>query len=274
MNYNSRCYPHPILGVVNNFIIDPNKENYKPSLIVSSDFRKIKLEVTFKLDNEELLKIVQKGMAEFCIQLYCKSTMFRQSYSTKRQNEVFEINASQLRDDVEVDFFVCASENIPNYTNKQFSPVYGKSSFDIEIGDFLAFGGSTIFFAHKSPEELKNISSFMNIDTANKDNVPMYNDYDGDKITIILSQEDYEKYQIIKKENLFVGTLHSSLVLPALAEAIRFCKSQNGTDYKDKKWYILLMKLIEKNESDDPLLSAQKILDLPVNRSFESLANF
>jgi len=273
MNYNGRTYPYPVLGINDNFLGDETKVTFKPELVVSSDYRKIRLDITYQLKNDELLKLIYKEQAAFCAQLYCRSTMFRQSFLCKKQTEIIEIKSSQLRDEVDVDFFICASEDIRDYKNSMFNAVFEGVSFDIEKGDLLAFGGSTTFFANKSPEELKSISSFMSIDTENKAEVPMYNDYDGDKITIILSQEDYDTYQFIKKESLLTSTLHSSLVLPALAEAIRFLNSEEGNDYKNRRWHELLSGLIEKHQTDDPLQSAQKILDLPVNRSFSTLYN-
>jgi hypothetical protein len=273
MNYNGRTYPYPVLGIDDNFTGDENKDTFKPDMIVSSDYRKIKLDITYQLKNDELLKLINSNQAVFCAQLYCRSTMFRQSFISKKQKELIEIKSSQLRDEVEVDFFICASEDIKNYKNSMFNTVFTGISFDIEKGDLLGFGGSTTFFANKTPEELKSISSFMSVDTENKSEVPMYNDYDGDKITIILSQEDYEIYQSIKKESLLTSTLHSSIVLPALAEAIRFITTTEGDDFKNRKWHELLTSLIEKHPTDDPLQSAQKILDLPVNRSFSTLYN-
>lgn len=271
MNYNGRTYPYPVLGINENFIDDINKDNFKPTLNVSSDYRKIKLEVTYQLRNEELLKQIKTNKVEFCMQLYCRSTMFRHSFLSKKQTEIFELNATALRDQVEVDFFICAIEDIHSYTNTQFSLIYAGSSFEIEAGDILAFGGSTIFFANKSPEELKNISSFMSIISENMSDEPMKIDYDNDKIIIILSEEDYENYGLIKDLSSFTSTLHSSVVLPVLAEVIRYMETIDGQDYKDKKWFIILSKLLEDKKASDPLIKAQKILDLPVNRSFSSL---
>jgi hypothetical protein len=273
MNFNGRSYPYPVLGIDDNFIGDENKDIFKPELVVSSDFRKIKLDILYQLKNEELLKLIYANDAIFCTQLYCRSTMFRQSFLSSKQKDVIEIKSNQLRDEVEVDFFICALVEIKTYKNSKFNSVFDGMSFDIEKGDLLGYGGSTTFFANKTPEELKSISSFMSIDTENKTEVPMYNDYDGDKITIILSQEDYEIYQSIKKESLLTSTLHSGVVLPALAEAIRFISTTDGDEYKTRKWHELLTNLIEKHPTDDPLQSAQKILDLPVNRSFSSLYN-
>jgi len=273
MNYNSRAYPHPVLGVDDNYKDDFDKNTFKPILEVSSDYRKHKLEITFQLKNDELLKLISHEKAVFCTQLYCRSTMFRQSFLSKKQKDIFEIPSVKLRDDVMVDFLICANEEIKNYSNSKFNDVYTGISFEIERGDILSFGGNATFFAHKSPEELKSVSSFMSIDTQNKQEVPMHNEYESDKITIILSQEDYNIYQVIQKENIFVNTLHSSIVLPALSEAIRFI-SEEREEFSDKKWYILLSELVEKNQADDPLETAQKILDLPVNRAFNSLYKF
>ena len=273
MNYNGRSYPYPVLGIDDNFVGDDNKDTFKPDLVVSSDYRKIKLDITYQLRNDELLKLINSCQAIFCAQLYCRSTLYRQSFLSKNQKDLIEIKSTRLRDAVEVDFFICAFEDIKNYRNPMFNPIFAGVSFDIEKGDLLGFGGSTTFFANKTPEELKSVSSFMSVDTENKSEVPMYNDYDGDKITIILSKEDYETYQSIKRESLLTSTLHSSVVLPALAEAIRFLSTSDGGDYKSRKWHELLTTLTEKFPTDDPLQSAQKILDLPVNRSFSTLFN-
>jgi hypothetical protein len=273
MNYNGRSYPYPVLGIDDNFIGDGNKDTFKPDLVVSSDYRKIKLDITYQLRNDELLKLINSNQAILCAQLYCRSTLYRQSFLSKNPKDLIEIKSNQLRDEVEVDFFICASEDMKNYRNSMFNPIFAGVSFDIEKGDLLGYGGSTTFFANKTPEELKSISSFMSVDTENKSEVPMYNDYDGDKITIILSKEDYETYQSIKRESLLTSTLHSSVVLPALAEAIRFLSTSDGDDYQTRKWHELLTNLTEKFSTDAQLQSAQKILDLPVNRSFSTIFN-
>ena len=269
MKYNNRAYPHPVLGIDNNI-----NDTFDINLKVSTDSGKICINVTYNLSNSELNKIIKARQAFFCTQLYCKGTLYRETFeSFKSIHETIEIESIRLHDLVEMDFFICACKEIPDYTNSLFNDDYKGYSFAIEKGDILAYGGKGNFYANKSPEELKSISAFMNIDTENKNNVPMSNNYDSDKITIILSQNDYELYQRIKIEKLLVNTLHSSVVLPALAEAIRFAKSDDKIDYLDKKWFILLDKLIQANETDDPLQTAQKILELPVNRSFSSLYN-
>ena len=250
MKYNNRAYPHPVLGIENNI-----NDTFDINIKVSTDSGKICINVTYNLSNTELNKIIKARKASFCTQLYCKGTLYRETFETfKSIHKTIEIESTRLHDLVEVDFFICACEEIPDYTNSSFNDDYKGYSFAIEKGDILAYGGKGNFYAKKSPEELKSVSAFMNIDTDDKKKVPMYNNYDSDKITIMLSKEDYELYQIIVKEKLSIDTLHSSIVLPALSEAVRFHKfDEESAEYSDKKWHILLERLIDENKTDDPL---------------------
>jgi len=267
MNYNNRTYPHPVLGIDNNY-----QDSFEANLKVSADVGKISISIAYNMLNNGLNKLIKDRKASFCAQIYCKGTLFREVYkSFKALPDKIELESYKLHELVEVDFFVCACEDITNYTNTEFSDIYKGYSFLIEQGDILAYGGKGIFHANKAFEELKSVSAFMNIDAGDKKKMPMYNYYEGDKITIYLSQDSYELYQKVKNEKSYINTLHSSVVLPALSEAIRFLLSNESNDYKDKKWYYLLEKLIVSNQTDDPLQTAQKILDLPINRSFESL---
>jgi len=267
MNYNNRAYPHPVLGIANNF-----NDTFEVNLKVSTDKGKIRISIEYSLSNKDLYKFIKSRQAIFCVQIYCKGTLYREVFkSYKSLPEIIEIPSTRLHEQVDTDFFICSCEEIPDYTNSEFSDVYKGHTFLIEKGDILAYGGKGVFYANKSFEELKSVSAFMNIDTDNKKKVPMYNNYDSDKITIMLSKEDYELYQIIVKEKISIDTLHSSIVLPALSEVVRFHQSDESNEYSDKKWYMLLERLIDENKTDDPLQTTQKILNLPINRSFNSM---
>lgn len=267
MNYNNRAYPHPVLGIDNNI-----NDTFEVNFNISADKGEISISLEYRLSNKDLTKLIKSRIVTFCIQIYCKGTLYREVFTSyKFLPKTIKIPATRLHEHVEADFFICACDEILNYTNSEFSADYKGYTFLIEKGDILAYGGKGIFYANKSFEELKSVSAFMNIDSGDKKIMPMYNYYDGDKITIYLSQSSYELYQKVKNEKTYTDTLHSSVVLPALAEAIRFLESDDSKEYLDRKWYALLEKLIQSNATDDPLQTAQKILDQPVNRSFSSL---
>jgi hypothetical protein len=267
MNYSNRTYPHPVLG-----INDSIEDTFEVNLNVSADKGFIGINLEYNLSNKDLTKLIETRQAAFCMQLYCKGTLYREVFrSHKPLPQKIEIPSSRLHEQVDADFFICACDEISNYTNSSLSDDYKNYTYLIEKGDILAYGGKGVFYANKSFEELKSVSAFMNIDSGDKKKMPMYNYYEGDKITVYLSQTSYELYQKIKNEKSYTDTLHSAVVLPALAEAIRFIDSDDASDYDEKKWFLLLSKLIESNATDDPMQTAQKILDHPVDRSFTSL---
>jgi len=267
MKYNDRNFPHPVLNLG-----DDIDGDFGVKLQVQADKEYITISPTYHLRNAGIEKLIDEKEAAFVLQVYCRGTMFRKSYlAYESVPDPVKIQSVKLNHQVEADFFVCATKEIHEYRNENFTEDFGDYSFAIEPGDILAIGGSGKFYANKSPEELKAISSFMDIDTSGKKNKPFYNLYDGRKITILLSQEDYNMYQKVMRNSYYINTLHSTIVLPALAEAIRFLESEDSDMYSDNMWYELLTDLKNEFYEIDPLVTAQKILELPVNRSFISL---
>lgn len=267
MKYNNRIFPHPVLN-----LRDDIAGIFEVKLQVETDKDFIKLSPQYQLKNSTLEKLIEEGRAVFVAQVYCRSTMFRETYKTTETiPDPIQIKSTRLNEQVEADFFICANDDIPNYQNDGASVDYTGYTFDLEYGDILGLGGTGKFYANKSPEELKSISAFMDINTSGKKNKPMYNSYEGRKITIMLSQKDYEMYQLIINYKFYKDILHSTIVLPALAEALSFMETEEAQDFKNNLWYELLETLKEQKKQANPLLTAQEILDLPVNRSFKSL---
>ncbi|MBI2966705.1 MAG: hypothetical protein HYY40_02695 [Bacteroidetes bacterium] len=266
MLYNNRLYPHPVLGIG-----DDVSGLIEIELRVSSSGKEIEISPTFKIVNDVLQNLVEKKQAMLVSHLYCRGTMYREVFkSEKNITDAIKINSYKLNGEVEIDFFICANENITRYSNKDFNSDYSGYSFSVDRGDILAYAGKGRFYANKSPEELKSISALMNIDTTGKNNHPMYNEYSGEKITIMLCQEDYENYQIVKK-GIWVNLLLSSIVLPALIEALHFISSDEAKDYADKRWYKVLSDIKDKSKDRTDIERAQRILDHPNNRSFNTL---
>ncbi|HVZ97799.1 MAG TPA: hypothetical protein VG847_13045 [Chitinophagaceae bacterium] len=267
MLYNNRLYPHPVLGIGNDI-----NGSIEVELRVASSGKQIEISPAFKITNDTLQTLVEKKQAMFVSHLYCRGTMYREVFkSEKNISDTIRINSYKLNGEVEMDFFICANENISSYSNKEFHPDYNRQSFSIDKGDILAYAGKGKFYANKSPEELKSISALMNISSTGKSSHPMYNDYTSDKITIMLCQEDYENYQIVKRSVLWVNILLSCIVLPALTEALHYISTSEANDFADKRWHKVLSELKEKSKDNTEIEMAQRILEQPNNRSFNTI---
>jgi hypothetical protein len=268
MLYNDRMYPHPVLGIG-----DDASGSIEVDLKVASDGKHLEITPSFKLVNVDLQQLINTNQVVFTTHIYCRGTMYRNVFkTTKHIPETIKIKSERLNGEVEVDFFICANENINGYKNSSFNSDYSGYSFSVDKGDILAYGGKGKFYANKSPEELKSISALMNISSTGKDNHPMYNDYTGDKITIMLCQTDYENYQIIKgSPSLWWNILLSCIVLPALTEALHYLDSSESIEFTERTWYTMLIEIKNKSKDGTEIQIAQRILDHPNNRSFNAM---
>jgi len=262
MKIENRIFPYPVFGI------------NQPSLFSSTltiEFKKTTaiFRTTHTIDCDDFSLRIKKKDFSIVAHIYCSSTYFRESYVCKDLVENIEIKSSLLNDVVDVSFFICAQKDVIKFSSKSYVPPFNNISFDFLKGDILAYSGKSRIVAKKSPEQLKSVSSFMKIDSTGKKKHPMYLDYSDDKLILMLSDEDYRNYQLISEDDFLQTTLHGCIVLPALSEAIRVINEGETTEnIEDKKWFIILNKLIRDKEEDNPLSTAQKILDLPINRTF------
>ncbi len=268
MIYNNRNYPHPILGVNDDFITS----SISVELSISSDKEIIEIRPLFILENQDIRNLIDLTKASYVSHVYCRGTMFREIFKgNKSLSEPIKIASSKLNGEVEVDFFICSDQKIGNYRSGQFNPEYGTSTFSLEKADIIAFAGKGKFYANKSPEELKAISSIMNVLCTEKSNKPMFLDYVGNRISIMLCKEDYNNYKLLKNNTSCFGLILSSLVLPALIEALHFLENEEAEELKEKPWYKILNGIKEKSQGISCLQIAQNILEMPLKRTLDTL---
>ncbi len=267
MRYNNRHFPHPVLGIEDDIVGE-----FSAELTFKSDKENITLSSTFRLNEQYIQKLLDNGKAYFLIQVYCSGTMYREVFKTKSSlPEPIKIPSFKLKGEVEVHFFICAVNDIDDFFSTNFNTEYKGTKFSIQKSDLLAYGGKAKFTANKSPEELKSVSALIRIKNSHQKNHPMWNEYDGEKIEIMLCEEEYNNYQVVLKNKVFHNLLHSSIVLPALIDALYYIDLPEGKDCVDKRWYKELRRIKAESKVHDCLRIAQNILEQPNERNFSTL---
>ncbi len=268
MKVNTKSYPHPVLGngddLGGSFKVEFRRELSRVEIVLNP---------TFILKNNAIEELLKKGKAFFATEAECRSTFFRKSFSTNKQIGRFSIPATALRERVAVGFYVCAGQDIRGYRPSDPHPDYEGAIFDVDAGDILAIGGHCSFIAEKSFDPLRPpVSSFMSIMEGAHHEGPMQIDYEGEKITIILSKADWKNYLEVRGQKLAEGILHGSIVFPALIDAIHIMRTR-GTEYESMNWYGRLDAILEAKglQEKDPFEAGQKILENPASRSFKAI---
>lgn len=271
MKASSKSYPYPVLGNgddvvtgsfhVGNFTYELGADN-------------VVLRYQLVLENEIIAKLIENKQASFVVEVECGNTFFRKSFSTRNiEGEPILIPTALLRESVTVGFFICADAKLDSYLPSGCHPDYEGAQFFIEEGDILAIGGYSSFIAEKAFDPLRPpVSSFMSIMEGNDFFVPAEVRLFTEKITIVLSKNDWKWYLKTHTNKSAVGLLHASIVFPALVVAIQEVQNENS-QYAEYNWYqrlrlILQAKLLSKSA---PFYAAQSIIDNPLTRGFQEI---
>lgn len=261
-------YPYPVLGNDDDVMgtLDPSFKH-----VLKRD--NIVLKSRFSLKNKTLERLIKEKKAAYTVEVECSRTFYRKLFSTFEPEADFLLPSTAVREHVSVGFFVRATEAIKNYEIVGCHPDYKDFKFEVGSGDVLALGGYTSFIAEKEFDPMQPaVSSLIAIKAGSKETGPMEIDYSQDKIFIKLSRKDHKNYLQIKNRTAIAGILHSSIVLPVLADAIRLVVT-NDEETQDNYWSRRLDIILRQQgfADQDPLISAQRILHEPIGRCLEGL---
>lgn len=261
-------YPYPVLG--ND---DDVEGRFDASFKHALRRDNIVLKSSFKLKNKTLENLIKNKKAIYTVEVECPSTFYRKLFSSFENEADFLLPSTVVREHVSVGFFVRAMEAITGYEIEGCHFDYKDFKFAVGPGDVLAIGGYTSFIAEKDFDPMQPaVSSLIAIKQGNKDAGLMEIDYSQDKIFIKLSRKDHKNYSQIKGMATIAGVLHSSIVLPVLADAIRQVIDVDE-ETQDRHWYRRLEVILRQQElmDQDPIIAAQRILRGPLERCLSGL---
>lgn len=272
MRFNDISFPHPVLGIGD--AINSNIELVATEIKSSADVYEISIKL--KQDNDDLVQLLETGKAEYLCEVTCTNTLFRKSITSDSNEIEFLVSKKAVKGRVEFLCLLVAKENIKEYSNSESHSDYNGYSFDLGVGDILAYFGEFSFNADIIYEKLKAVSSFMEI-VENSDLTYTNIDLKKSKIQVELSSEAYKLFQSdsISREPKFSPVFHSSIVLNALLTAL-----YNFEEHRDYLWAQVIdyrlkndrqLKNISIEEKENIPEIAQRLLGNPFNRLLEGL---
>ena len=270
MRLSARSYPHPVLGNRD----DVPGAAFQAALEMSTDKQSVYVSTEVACSCEVLNKLLADGRVTFVLHVECSNTLFRKAYEFREWQHRISIPADNLNDAVEVNVFVRATDCIQDYHIPEAHPDYADALFDIRRGDILAVGEGQVFHVESDFDSLSRIGSIMQITESLKDgDIPMEPTFDRDKIVIFLSKNDFFDYKVLKHHEGVRGPLTTTIVLPVLVEALHVLKEESEGMDDTRRWVRALARRIEDvglNTEMQPLLLAQRLLELPVKRALSS----
>lgn len=270
MKITNQSFPHPVLGIRDDVL-----DSFETEFNWDCDQAYFYLKPIFKLTNSTLLKMIKENKAVYAVEVECSNTLFRKTFYTDKIGPEIPIQAEYLRGKVLVQFLVVSKVELSDYKIENANAEYEDNKFIISIGDVLAYGGDSDFQAVVNYDSLKAVSSIMQIKKGNYDTGYVKTNFFKDKIQIILSREDYQKYKLLISDPANIPIFHTSLVLPVLYKALVYVHEEDD-DFAQFKWFDVIKTRLDDedlNLDDDEkhIEVLQKIFGNPYRRLFDSL---
>ncbi|MCG6182297.1 hypothetical protein H1215_02365 [Anoxybacillus sp. LAT_38] len=218
MKVKQKYYPHPVLQKGSDDFVDCE---FNVSIEPKAEQNNYCFTVTAETTSKDMEELIKQERAYYSIHIECKNTRFRKIIKFTENNFSFRIPASNLDGKVELCSFIIAACDIDNYTDENFHPDYDGISFKVYKGDILAIGDEFSFSADKEIDPLIKVPSIFNIIRDDRRNAPPIDiDAGTDKVNIVLSKDNFEKYGILKSlqkdYNNLTALISSLLIIPAI----------------------------------------------------------
>lgn len=282
MEIKYKLYPYPVLWDKNDDYKKPSKFSVEVDL--KEDFKNIKLKINFLLKDKEIEKLIKENKAEYVVHIEGTSTYFREIISTKETEINYVLKDRDILGRLQVNFFILAKQDIKDYRNDNFNEDYSSETFNLKKGNIIAIADGYRFDIEKNDDELGKISSIFSI--CKKETVEqtgMTIDMGYEKIRIGLNITDYVNYSQLSQNPNKVDSANSVIIFPALIYIFEQLKKDfNETDYTEYKWFRALENIFKKNgeelnksllENEISIDLAQRVLNYPIERAFNSLIN-
>ena len=280
MEIKNRLYPHPVLRENNDDYIN---SSFEMDLSYERDIKRLKLNISFKLNNKTLEKMILDEKAQYVIHIECPKTSYRKIITTTEKILSENLKDENILGKIQVTSFIVVKENILDYENESFNSDYFGMKFNLEKGTILAIGDSYKIDVDKEKESLGNVPSIFTIcKKMTTDETGINIEYNMNKIRIDLNIFDYERYtQLVSSSNQFIDIINCSLIFPTLIYVFEKLKNEfDEIEESDYRWIKALKNIFEKYgyrfnqelfENETSLQLAQKILDFPFSKSLIAL---
>lgn len=210
--------PYPVLSSYGDDIL-PMLDRNSVFVNQTHDRKNYNFSIQVLLENEDILRYINEGKAEYTCEVTCAKTYLRRCWHSDYPAFNIPLNRKEVIGDVFFRCYVTVKEDIFDYHNSQFNEDYEDALFDLEPGDILVAFPPMSRPAHLKFEKLYSAGSFMVVQE-DKNNSNVWFDASGDKILVWLPTTMFEQFQQFSSNSDFNELFHASIVFNALFKSI------------------------------------------------------
>ncbi|RFF26709.1 hypothetical protein DZK25_11625 [Wenzhouxiangella sp. 15181] len=177
------------------------------------------------------------------------------------------VPASDIRDEVKVDFFIVATDTVDQFSPSDVNPEYGSSTFSLEPGNVLAQDEPYVFYFDR--ELIKPVSSVFDIVVNEQlEDGAWQLDLNSDRVKISVSRATKESLDFARASKEHRATLINSLYFAAVLYCVDSIQN-SPEDYVSYRWCEVFRKQAHNQgldlEKQESYILAQALLKNPLN---------
>ena len=265
----NKTFPHPVLwgegGEYDDYV--QRKFQATCSFELDKNYGDVSISYKFVVSEEEICKLINDSKAVYVIEINCPQTLMRHVFTTNEQEGQFPLGKGKLHGRTEMTAFIVCTEDIENYSSKNFNPEFGdNATFNLLSGDILATIDTDIYeWNNDFVKPLHSVFELVGIDNIE---VGMFDvDISGEKVKIQMNPRDKNSFESIRQSSTH-KPIAMLVYFAAVTEVLYRMKSIDSDVSKEKKWYrAIKYKLGEMGQSVDsmePFNVSQKLLNKPL----------
>ncbi|MGN1466689.1 MAG: hypothetical protein ACI4W1_00120 [Ruminococcus sp.] len=236
-------YPYPVLSASNEDYINSSFDIELPvNPYVEGDLAKI--EICYLLKSQGIQELIENDKARVTVYLESVEAEYRKIfYFPKSSNSLaLDINKNNLSKKLQIKGYIIANTKISPFKLLEHNPdLFGSVPFSLNRGDIIAIAdGYTIPLENFDP--LVDRPSIFSIrkQTENPNEEISVDMLTRDKITILLNEDTFTKYQVLYQASDVRSLLASMFAVPVLVDALSYIKNADPEEIEalqELKWY-------------------------------------
>jgi len=290
MQIAKKIFPYPIINRESQYSTYNNSSFSLELEEIDSEKIFFLKNVRYSTDSELLRKLIEDKKVEVALVIECSETIYRKKVILNEEGIDIPLYKSDFSGRVVYSMYAFATQDIILETSDEFLEDYQGIDYDLEKYSIVAADdGRTIYMNHEETEEnvVKSIFSVIpNLDS----NDNLFNvDYEtGKKITISLSENDFNNYNEMFNIDTYKELFFSVLLIPSLTEALSRCKmlvinEERELDDVEQayKWFKSIIIAYERQIGKEftvedfkdisPVVLAQQLLGKPLSQSLKTI---
>jgi len=290
MQIAKKIFPYPIINRESQYSTYNNSSFSLELEEIDSEKIFFLKNVRYSTDSELLRKLIEDKKVEVALVIECSETIYRKKVILNEEGIDIPLYKSDFSGRVVYSMYAFATQDIILETSDEFLEDYQGIDYDLEKYSIVAADdGRTIYMNHEETEEnvVKSIFSVIpNLDS----NDNLFNvDYEtGKKITISLSENDFNNYNEMFNIDTYKELFFSVLLIPSLTEALSRCKmlvinEERELDDVEQayNWFKSIIIAYERQIGKEftvedfkdisPVVLAQQLLGKPLSQSLKTI---